>query len=193
MTLKRNHRFSPLALLPLMMVALIGIGGCSTAPKQEDTKVFVSEARAATMWFERNVSGLSEQIDNSAGYIVFPAVGQWGILIGGGTYGRGMLNRPNDSQIGWAAINTGSIGLQAGVQGFKMLIVLQDAATVRRFMDNQLAGGVSAVAVAAESGGSAKTPFKDGVAVYQGANTGLMAGVNIGLDYIRYEPLGGGS
>jgi len=27
--------------------------------------------------------------------------------------------------------------------------------------------------------------------MYQGANTGLMAGVNIGLDYIRYAPLDG--
>ena len=36
---------------------------------------------------------------------------------------------------------------------------------------------------------SGTAPFQHGVALYQGANKGLMAGVNIGLDYMRYEPL----
>lgn len=174
----------------LLAMAAVSVApmGCSTAPKAEDQTAFIMEARAATQWFESNVAGLSQQIDRSAGYIVFPSVGQWGILIGGGEFGRGMLNRPNDSQIGWAALNTGSVGLQAGVRGFKMLIVLEDQAALRRFMDNRLSGGVSSVVVVGDNASSGRAPFENGVAVYQGASTGLMAGVNIGLDYIRYEP-----
>ena len=52
-----------------------------------------------------------------------------------------------------------------------------------------LTGSVSGVAVAGQSGSSGTAPFKDGVAAYQGANEGLMAGVNVGLNYIRYQPL----
>ncbi len=63
------------------------------------------------------------------------------------------------------------------------------ARALARFKDNLLTGSVGGVAVAGEAGGSTKTSFTDGVAVYQGASTGLMAGVNIGLNLIQYEPL----
>jgi lipid-binding SYLF domain-containing protein len=185
-TINRTER-----ILSLLVVgaALLAIAGCSTAPASRDTDSFMSESDAALAWFDRHVDGLDEQIDGAAGYIVFPKVGQFGIIFAGGQFGRGTLNTPDGTQIGWAAINTGSIGLQAGVQGFKMLIVLEDKYALAKFMDNQLDGAVNAVAVAGESGGSTRTPFEDGLAVYQGANSGLMAGVNIGLDYIRYKPL----
>ncbi|MHC4828203.1 MAG: YSC84-related protein [Planctomycetota bacterium] len=174
----------------LVTATILGAGGCSTAPKVEDRETFVSEARAATKWFESNVSGLRGQIDKSAGYIIFPGVAQWGIIFMGGDFGRGMLCRPDGTQIGWAAVNTPSIGLQAGVRGFKMLLVLEDQGTLDQFMKDQLSGSVSGVVVVGESGDSGRAPFEDGVAVYQGASSGLMAGVNIGLDYVRYKPLG---
>jgi lipid-binding SYLF domain-containing protein len=174
----------------LVTVTILGAGGCSTAPKAEDRETFIGEARAATRWFERNAGGLREQIDDSAGYIVFPAVGQWGIIFGGGEFGRGMLCHPDGTQIGWAALNTPSIGLQAGVRGFKMLMVIKNEVTLDEFKKNQLSGSVSGVVLAGDSGDSAKAPFEHGVAVYQGASTGLMAGVNIGLNYIKYKPLG---
>jgi hypothetical protein len=70
-----------------------------------------------------------------------------------------------------------------------MLLVFENEATLERYKQNQLSGSVSGVAVVAESGASGKAPFQNGVAVYQGASTGLMAGVNVGLDVIKYEPL----
>jgi hypothetical protein len=48
----------------------------------------------------------------------------------------------------------------------------------------------SGVVVEGKAGGSGQAPFSKGVAVYQGANTGLMAGANVGLEVLRYEPLG---
>jgi len=178
-----------IALIAAIVVIALTSTGCSTAPKAEDRATFMADAQTATRWFERNVEGLEDQIDDSAAYVIFPAVGQWGIIIGGGQFGRGSLNRPDGSQIGWAAINTGSIGLQAGVRGFKMLVVLRNEQTLDQFMDNRLSGSVDGVAVAGEAGTSGRASFDNGVAIYQGASTGLIAGVNIGLDYLRYEPL----
>ncbi len=175
-----------LVLITSMLAA--PLGGCSTAPKVENRAEFLDRASSSKSWFERSVYGLRDQIRDSAGYVIFPNVTQYGILFGGGTMGRGALYRPDGSQIGWAAINTGSIGLQAGVQGFRMIMVLEDDAVLRKFMANQLDGQVSGVVVLG-AGGSAKAPFRRGVACYQGANKGLMAGMNIGLDYIRYKPL----
>jgi len=34
--------------------------------------------------------------------------------------------------------------------------------------------------------------WEESVAIYQGASTGLMAGANIGLDYMRYQSLADG-
>ncbi|UCC30082.1 MAG: hypothetical protein JSU86_18030 [Phycisphaerales bacterium] len=168
---------------------LLFAGGCATAPKMKDRPALIGDGRVATAWFEQNVSGLREQIDDSAGYIVFPSITQWGLGYSGGKWGRGLVNDSDDSQIGWAAISTPSLGLQAGVQGFKMLVVMEDAGTLESFKKGRLSGSASGVAVVGEAGRSAKVPFENGVAVYQGANTGLMAGVNVGLDLLRYEAI----
>ncbi len=177
-------------LITLALIASTQLGACSTAPKTENTESFIDESRAATRWFERQVPGLKAQINNSAGYLIYPEVGQWGIVFGGGQYGRAMVNKPNGTQIGWGALNTGSFGLQAGVRGFKMLVVIQDQATMEKFKANQLSGSVSGVVVVAQEGTSGVGRFENGVAVYQGASSGLMAGVNVALDYLRYKPLG---
>ncbi len=183
------HQMKVFGILLAATVAAIQLGGCSTAPKVKDRAAFMDRAESTRRWFETNVYGLRGQINGSAGYIVFPDVAQWGILIGGGTFGRGALYTPDGRQTGWAAINVGSIGLQAGVQGLRMLMVLEDQRAVAQFKENLLTGSVTGVAVAGEAGGSGKASFTNGVAMYQGANVGLMAGINIGLNYIRYEPL----
>jgi hypothetical protein len=71
-----------------------------------------------------------------------------------------------------------------------MLVIFENDATLQKFEANQLTGSVSAIAVVADTGGNATTKFDNGVCVYQGANGGLMAGVNMALDYMRYKPLG---
>ncbi len=179
------------AVLTVVAIAATCLSaGCSTAPKSENQTSFIAESRAATAWFEQNVPGLRAQIESSAGYLIYPSVGQWGIVFGGGQYGRAMVNKPNGTQIGWGALNTGSFGLQAGVRGFKMLVVIQDEATMNKFKDNKLSGSVSGVVVVAQEGTSGIGRFENGVAVYQGASSGLMAGVNVALDYLRFKPLG---
>ncbi|MCP3905973.1 MAG: hypothetical protein GY715_20300 [Planctomycetes bacterium] len=176
--------------MALAISAIPFVSGCSTAPPASDRASFYKEARAAKAWFQNNVSGLDRQIDRSGGYIIFPGIAQYGILFGGGRFGRGMVCRADGTQVGWAAINTASIGLQAGVQGFKMLMVFENEAVLRRFKEGKLTGSFTGVAVGIEAGGSGSASFTDGVAMYQGANTGLMAGVNVGGDLIRYAPLG---
>jgi lipid-binding SYLF domain-containing protein len=181
-----------LAIAPLALVMGGLLGSCATAPKTEKQADFLARSDSTRVWFEQNVTGLRRQIDNSAGYVVFPDIAQWGILIGGGRFGRGEVCEPDGTQIGWAAINVGSVGLQAGVRGFRMVMVLQDETAMNAFKNNALAGSVSGVLVGGESGGSGVSQFRNGVAIYEGASSGLMAGVNIGLDVIRFQPLDAG-
>ena len=176
--------------LILIATALSAASGCSIAPKMKDRASFLADSREAVTWFEDNVCGLKEQIATSAGYTVFPDVLQWGIMIGGGHYGRGMVAESDGKQVGWSAAHNGSLGLQVGVHGYKMLIVFEDDVTFDKFKKDKLSGSVAGVAVLADLGGSAKAPFENGVAVYHGANLGVMAGVNVGLDLVSFRPLG---
>jgi len=176
--------------LVVFVLTAIQLGGCATAPKPVDRGEFLQRAQATRQRFEASVPGLRDQIQGSAGYIVFPGVAQWGIIFSGGSFGRGALYNSEGRQIGWSAINVGSIGLQAGVQGFRMIIVFQNEQVLAEFKANKLDGSVTGVVVLAEAGGSGQASFTDGVAVYQGANVGLMGGINVGLNYIRYVPLG---
>lgn len=178
------------AVAAVVLAVSAAPSGCSTTPSAENRASFIDEANAATRWFEDHVPGLDKQIAGSAGYIIYPNVGQWGIVFAGGQFGRGMVNDPAGTQVGWGAINIASIGLQAGVRGFKMLVVIEDKRTMDQFKSNQLRGSVSGVVVAAEAGTSGTAQFTNGVVAYQGASSGLMAGANIGLDYMRYKPLG---
>ncbi|MCZ6834845.1 MAG: lipid-binding SYLF domain-containing protein [Planctomycetota bacterium] len=149
----------------------------------------MERADGSKTWFEENVVGLDEQIANAKAYVIFPDVAQWGIIFSGGRFGRGALMDPNGDQIGWAAVNTISIGLQAGVQGFRMLFVIQDQATLDEFMENKWTGNVDAVVVAGDAGGTAVQSFEQGIALYTGASQGLMAGISLGLEYIRFKDL----
>ncbi len=174
--------------MPLLVASVVCLSpGCSTAPKQKDQANVIADSRSATRWFTNNVRGLGAQLDNSAGYASYPGIGRYGIGITGGKMGRGVVYDSNNRQVGWAYINVMSAGLQVGVQGYKMLVVFEDPATMRRFQRNKLTGNVGVTIVSGKAGGASAASFTDGVAIYEGDQAGLMAGVSVGLDYMRYE------
>ncbi len=174
--------------MPLLVASVVCLSpGCSTAPKQKDQSKVLAKSWSATRWFRTNVRGLGAQLDNSAGYASYPGIGQYGAGITGGKMGRGVVYDSNHRQVGWAYINMMSAGLQVGAQGYKMLVVFEDPATMRRFQQNKLTGSVGVTIVAGKAGGAATASFTDGVAIYEGDQIGLMAGVSVGLKYMRYE------
>lgn len=184
------HRNSVVrAVLCLAFATPLLSTGCATTPKMKDRPKVVSDSRSTVAWFERNVAGLRSQLANSSGYISFPNIGQYGIIISGSKFGRGVVYDGAGNQTGWAYVNTLTGGLQVGAQGFMMLVVLQDDLTMQNFKQNKLSGQVSATAVAASEGGSRQAAFSNGVAVYQGRPKGLMVGASVGLEYLRYEPI----
>ncbi|MFZ9881698.1 MAG: YSC84-related protein [Phycisphaerales bacterium] len=182
----KNTIFAIAAATMLAPVAVLP--SCRTAPAPENRETFVLEAAAAKQWFIKNVKGVESQLNSSAAYIVFPSVGQAGLIVGG-SFGRGAVYDKSGKQVGWAVLNKGSIGLQIGAQGFKMLMVLEDDKTFRAFKDDAWRGSVAATAVAAEEGATATAPFREGLAIYVGQQKGLMAGMDVALANIRYKSL----
>lgn len=177
----------------LLIAACVGaagtVPGCAVAPAEPDRRAFRRLADDSTGWFKSRVPGLGRQMAGSAGYVVFPESVQWGMLFTGGAYGRGAVYEPGGDQIGWASINSGSLGVQLGMQTFRLLVVFENQDVLRRFKGNQLFGTANSIAIADESGRCLRTAFDDGVALYEGANQGLMLGANLAMNLMRYEPL----
>lgn len=181
-------RIASLACVSLFaMASATGLAGCSVTPKTNDRASFALETQGAQKWFEANVPGFSKRVRSSGGYIIFPAVGQAGVVFFGGKFGRGMVYDSNGSQIGWASVNSGTVGLQIGAQAYKMAMILEDDKVLRRFKDGKWTGDVGATAVAADAGAAGDAQFSDGVLLYIGDQSGLMAGVNLSLANIRYR------
>ncbi len=183
------HR-SILLTTAVLSLAPLALTGCNVAPKATNRASFEVETSAAKKWFSANVKAFDRQIDSCGGYIIFPSVGQAGIGFFGGTFGRGAVYNASGKQVGWAALGSGSVGLQLGAQGYKMAMILEDEATMRRFQNGKWTGDVSATAVAANEGAAADAQFTDGVIVYVGDQAGLMAGISVALANIRYKNLG---
>lgn len=181
---------SRIALALALSAPAVMLSACSVAPKQDDRASFVMEAREGLSYFERHVSGLRGQISQSAGYAVFPGAGQWGIIFTGGSFGRGAVFSADGTQIGWAAENQFNVGLQAGGQGKKILIVFQNQATLDLFKQGLLTGKVEGMAVAGDKGTTGTSSFQNGLAVYVGAEDGLMAGGMVGMEKFQYRALG---
>ncbi len=171
------------------IVLVTTLASCSTAPKASDRASFLLAAKDVRAEFVEKIPGLEEQIAESAGVIIFPGIGEWGSLFGGGRFGRATFERPDGELLGWAALQSGSLGLGGGLRRFQMLLVLRDEATVRRFMEERLSGDVETAVVLGQIGGSTSAAFDNGVAVYQTAGEGLLIGARFNLDLLRYESL----
>ena len=174
----------------VLLLALLVPAACNVAPKTDDRASFVMEAREGLQYFEKHVPGLREQIRRSAGYAVFPGAGQWGIIFTGGSFGRGAVFTPDGTQLGWAAENQFNVGLQAGGEGKRILLVFADGDTLDKFKQGLLTGKVEGMAVAADKGTTGTSSFQNGVAVYVGQEQGLMAGGMVGMENFRYRALG---
>lgn len=179
-----------LILVILLSLPLASMPGCNVAPKSEDRTIFVEEARDGLKYFEKHVTGLARQIRESGGYAVFPGTGQWGIIFTGGSFGRGAVFTPDGTQIGWAAVDNFNLGLQAGGQGEKILLVFSSVDMLERFKQGLLTGKAEGLAVAGDKGATGIAPFQNGIAAYVGAEKGLMAGGMIGMENFRYRALG---
>ena len=179
-----------LCMMFVLALPLVSAVGCNVAPKTDERESFVVEAREGLKHFERNVPGLQDQIRNSAGYAIFPGAGQWGIIFTGGSFGRGAVFNARGEQLGWAAVNNFSVGLQLGGQGKKILIVFANTDVLNKFQSGLLTGNAQGVAVAGDASANGTAPFQDGLAVYVGAEKGLMAGGMIGMENFRYRALG---
>lgn len=160
--------------------------GCASAPQSRpDQQALEARADATVQTMVASDPTLGELLARSAGYAVFPQVSEAGFVVGGAG-GAGVVYE-NGRVIGFSELRAGSVGAQIGGQSFSEIIVFETPAALDRFRAGNfdLQAGLSATAI--QSGAAARARFEDGVAVFVGGHSGLMAAANVGGQSVTFH------
>jgi len=130
------------------------------------------KARDTVAAFKKNDSGMEVYFSKTHGYIVYPSVGKAGIGIGG-AYGSGVVFEAG-KVIGTSSLTQVSYGFQLGGQVYSEIVFFKDGAAMNNFKKGEIELSAQVSAVAVTEGVSAKTDFKDGIAIFTMAKGGLM-------------------
>jgi len=122
------------------------------------------------------------------GYAVFDNLKIAFGISGGG--GNGVAVKKETGEKTYMKMGTAGVGLGLGGQKYQVIFFFADQATFDRFVNKGWEADATAQAVAGGSGANAKTDFRNGMAVYQMTEGGLMAHVDIaGTKYWKNEKL----
>ena len=162
------------------------VGGCATAPERGDRRQLTDEGTDTLKQMQTIDPSLSTLLANSPGYAVFPSVAK-GAAVVGGSYGRGEVYEGGNF-IGYADITQATVGLQAGGQEFREVVVFESPQDVERFKAGKLTLAANVSAVALKTGAAASARYTDGVAVFVQPIGGLMFEAAVGGQQFTYQP-----
>ena len=151
-----KHHFIISAIVPL--VCLLATS-CDTAPKSNTGKSHLADdGEVALQQAKHADASLDGFLRTSSGYAVFPHVAK-GAAVVGGSYGRGTVYAGNEV-IGYADITQATVGLQAGGEEFREIVVFESQADLNRFTAGKLAlaANLSAVALKTPARASERRP-----------------------------------
>ena len=113
----------------------------------------------------------------AAGYAVFSAT-KAGFFVTGGS-GTGVAVDKATGRRTYMRMGTGGIGLGIGAQRYDLVILFEDAAHLRRFLQGGWDASATAAAAAGKEGVAVRSSFIDGVAFFQLTKKGLMAQADV--------------
>jgi lipid-binding SYLF domain-containing protein len=157
---------------------------CAHAPTQPGERAdLVRNAQQTLAKMEAKDPSLRPLIDNSVGYIVFPAVGSGGFIIGAGA-GDGVLFEHGQVSH-FATVEHLSAGAIAGGQRYSQVVVIRDPSALNAMKSGRFDFGAHASAVIVRTGAAATATFENGVAVFQEPIHGAMVNASVGGQRIR--------
>ncbi len=113
--------------LLLVLVALTNLTVAEDSAREID-----SDVNSALSVFYSEVNGGKAYLEKAQGYVVFPDVKEAGFFFGG-KYGEGAL-RIDGKTAGYYSITSASMGFQAGMQKYSLVIVFTSDAALKKFM-----------------------------------------------------------
>jgi lipid-binding SYLF domain-containing protein len=125
----------------------------------------------------RKDTAAKELIDDAYGHAVFDTTKGGFLVTGAG--GTGVAMRKNGSDPVYMHMGAGGVGLGAGIENYKLVVLFENEDVYKRFIDGQWAAGASAQAAAGDEGAAVVGRFHNGVAVYHLTDQGLIAQADV--------------
>lgn len=170
-----------------MCVLCVVVAACATAPKTAgERRDLQKEADSAMQTMFREDASLGTVVEGAYAHAIFPSVGRGGLIVGGG-FGRGVVYRQG-RVMGYADVSAAEVGMLAGGQTVRELLVFQTEQAFNELVNNRLRFTAEASAVAVKSGAAAQTQFQNGVVVFVQPTGGLMGSLGIGGQSFSYVP-----
>jgi lipid-binding SYLF domain-containing protein len=125
----------------------------------------------------RKDDAAKDLIDDAYGHAVFDTTKGGFLVTGAG--GTGVAMRKNGSDPVYMHMGAGGVGIGAGIENYKLVVLFENEDVYKRFIDGQWAAGASAQAAAGDDGAAVVGRFHNGVAVYHLTDQGLIAQADV--------------
>jgi lipid-binding SYLF domain-containing protein len=171
------------------LAAAVGVlvTACASVPKSESKRAELEAVATATLRvLEAKDPSVRSLIDQSAGYVVFPAIKQGGAIIGGAG-GTGVVYE-NGQRTGFAELSQASVGAQLGGQKYAELVIVRDKFTLDKMKAGSFDFGGQASAVILKQGAGTATQWgPNGVAVIVQPTKGAMVNASVSGQQIKFK------
>jgi lipid-binding SYLF domain-containing protein len=131
----------------------------------------------ATIADLRDEAAAKELIDDAYGHAVFDTTKGGFLVTGAG--GTGVAMRRNGGDPVYMHLGAGGVGLGAGLENYKLVILFENEEVYERFIEGTWSAGTSAQAAAGRDGAAVVGKFNNGVAVYHLTDKGLIAQADV--------------
>ena len=125
----------------------------------------------------RKDSSAKPLIDSAYGTAVFDTTKGGFIVTGAG--GTGVAMRKNGSNPVYMHMGSAGVGLGAGLENYKFVILFENEDVYKRFVEGEWSAGATAQAAAGRDGAGVVGKFNNGVAVYHITDKGLIAQADV--------------
>ncbi|MBU2905942.1 lipid-binding SYLF domain-containing protein [Arenibacter algicola] len=169
-----------------LTLALILIVTGLAYSQKNDTNKLLADAENAKQKMIQQDQGLKKFFNNASGYVIFPNVGEGGLIVGAAS-GKGIVYEKGNS-VGIASLKKLDIGVQAGGQALAQVIFFETKEALNEFKTDDYAFSAEVSAVVIESGASQNANYNDGVVVFTMPKAGLMVDASVGGQKFDYEP-----
>jgi lipid-binding SYLF domain-containing protein len=191
------NKFTSLATAVIAALSVASIGAQSrssdearedrqevAAAEMADRRQEILDMSRATIAELRDDEAARRLVDEAYGHAVFDTTKGGFIVTGAG--GTGVAMRSSGREPVYMHMGAGGVGLGAGIENYKLVLLFQNEETYRQFVDGAWTAGTSAQAAAGRDGVAAVTGFVNGVAVYHLTDEGLIAQAD--LTGVRFWP-----
>ena len=185
--------FTNFALAALATVTLVGVSAQDRDHDDDDQVAASGLAERRQEILDMSKAALNELrkdksaaqlIDSAYGHAVFDTTKGGLIVTGAG--GTGVAMRKNGSNPIYMHMGSGGVGLGAGLENYKFIVLFENEDTYKRFIDGEWSGGATAQAAAGRDGAAVVGKFNNGVAVYHITDKGLIAQADV--SGVRFWP-----